>query len=99
MRPAHAILAGLLLAPSGARAHGQFPVSAGTLLRGDGADPLLVTSFGILVPRDGALGWICEESVGGGAGLQVAWARMADGTLIAGSTGGVFRFTADLCDV
>ncbi|MEW5855378.1 MAG: hypothetical protein AB2A00_41775 [Myxococcota bacterium] len=105
LRPRH-VAAGLLLALTfvlapNLRAHGQFPLPLGTLPRVDGSDPLAVATFGILIPAGDEPGytWVCEEIAGGGASSPVEWARTSEGTLMATSIEGVFRFSPSLCGI
>jgi len=95
------LLFGLVVLPlSPALAHGQFPLPLGTLLDGARANPVLVNTFGLLIPVPGqtAFSWVCEEVPGGSMSNAVVWTRTAAGTVLAGSRDGLWRFSSGLCN-
>lgn len=94
-----ALMLTLALPSSVALAHGQFPLPLGTLVDGQGQDPLVVATFGVLTPLPDRAGyqWVCEEVAGGSFTTPVTWARTATGTLLGGARSGLVRFTPNLC--
>ncbi len=82
-----------------ARAHGGFPLPTGALLDGQGGDPLVTTTFGLLLPTGNGprFHWVCEEAVGGNLTNAVLWARSPTGTVLAGGRAGAWRFSESRC--
>jgi hypothetical protein len=88
----------LLGSPVETWAHGGFPLPTGALLDGQGADPLVTTTFGLLVPTgNGTYHWACEEAVGGNLTNAVLWTRSPRGTVLVGGRVGVWRFSENRC--
>ncbi|MCK6526974.1 hypothetical protein L6R50_05230 [Myxococcota bacterium] len=91
-------LAGLLavLAPAAARAHGDLPQSTDVVFE-DPSDPLplVLTTFGVLVPRAGDdWEWVCEDVVGSG-GIS-DFEALPSGTWLFGTAQGLWR-SVDRC--
>lgn len=94
-RPSVPLVAAVLVAaglavPQAARAHGGLPQSVGVVFE-DPADPvpLVLTSFGVLVPEaDGRWAWVCEDVVGTG-GLS-AFEALPTGRWLMGTTRGLW---------
>lgn len=95
MRPLLPLLAVLL--PAAARAHGGFHESEDVgEVEATGADPVVVTNYGLLTPVDGSddWAWVCEEVLGP-QGFSAA--VEVDGRWLLGSFDGMVK-SDDLCD-
>ena len=92
------LLLGLFALSGLARAHGGFPWSTDVVFAPDdpdGADPVVVTTFGLLATEDdGAWTWVCEEVVGS-IGMT-AFVALDGGVWLAGGIDGVYR-SEDRC--
>lgn len=76
-----------LAPPAGVSAHGSFPQSE-ALAFPDAGPPLVLASFGLLVPEaDGTWRWICEEVAGSGAIVTQLVALPGGPTLLGSSRG------------
>jgi len=93
----HALLLFAVMAPSLAVGHGAFPESRALSFRDPGdALPLVLSTFGLLIPQaPGDWQWVCEE-VASGAIVTDVLALSSGRTLLA--TGAGIRFSDDLCN-
>jgi hypothetical protein len=96
------VLGVAMLLTSEAHAHGQFPLPTDILLDREGRNPVVETTFGVLLPTadpDGGYTWICEEMVSTTDSHPAQWLRTAGGTLMAGGRAGLLQFTPSMCGV
>lgn len=101
MRDVHplgiAVVAAILLQAGTALAHGDFPQSTDVVFQ-DPADelPLVVTTFGVLIPRSAEdWTWVCEDVTG--ADSVTSFEALPSGRWLFGTIGGLWR-SDDLCD-